>query len=99
MSGHLPRRAQTQSVHCAAAGGRRERSLQPGSHLNTVYDTGRDQYSKRGVLHLLDVYSQVCVFVLEQETLVDLVLTATDIWAVWLDNDNQTVVKYISFEQ
>ncbi len=67
--------------------------------FNTVYDTGRDQYSKRGVLHLLDVYSQVCVFLLEQETLVDLVLTATDIWAVWLDNDNQTVVKYISFEQ
>uniref|UniRef100_A0A673J4E6 Nuclear pore complex protein Nup160-like n=1 Tax=Sinocyclocheilus rhinocerous TaxID=307959 RepID=A0A673J4E6_9TELE len=33
-----------------------------------------------------------------QETLVDFVLTATDIWAVWLDNDNQTVVKYISFE-
>uniref|UniRef100_A0A8C1LB86 Nucleoporin 160 n=1 Tax=Cyprinus carpio TaxID=7962 RepID=A0A8C1LB86_CYPCA len=33
-----------------------------------------------------------------QETLVDFVLTASDIWAVWLDNDNQTVVKYISFE-
>ncbi|CAM4735240.1 unnamed protein product [Leuciscus chuanchicus] len=33
-----------------------------------------------------------------QETVVDFVLTATDIWAVWLDNDNQTVVKYISFE-
>uniref|UniRef100_A0A8C1TAN7 Nucleoporin 160 n=1 Tax=Cyprinus carpio TaxID=7962 RepID=A0A8C1TAN7_CYPCA len=33
-----------------------------------------------------------------QETLVDFVLTATDIWAVWLDNDNQTVAKYISFE-
>ncbi|XP_056307658.1 nuclear pore complex protein Nup160-like [Danio aesculapii] len=33
-----------------------------------------------------------------QETLVDFVLTATDIWALWLDNDNQTVAKYISFE-
>uniref|UniRef100_A0A671P196 Nuclear pore complex protein Nup160-like n=1 Tax=Sinocyclocheilus anshuiensis TaxID=1608454 RepID=A0A671P196_9TELE len=33
-----------------------------------------------------------------QETLVDFVLTASDIWAVWLDNDDQTVVKYISFE-
>ncbi|KAG1934018.1 nuclear pore complex protein Nup160 [Pimephales promelas] len=33
-----------------------------------------------------------------QETVVDFVLTATDIWAVWLDNDNQTMVKYISFE-
>ncbi|KAA0724099.1 Nuclear pore complex protein [Triplophysa tibetana] len=33
-----------------------------------------------------------------QETLVDFVLTATDVWGLWLDDDNQTVVKYISFE-
>ncbi|XP_051547988.1 nuclear pore complex protein Nup160 isoform X1 [Myxocyprinus asiaticus] len=33
-----------------------------------------------------------------QETLVDFILTASDIWALWLDNDNQTVVKYINFE-
>lgn len=44
------------------------------------------------------VLIMICVCV-KQETVVDFVLTATDIWAVWLDNDNQTVVKYISFEQ
>ncbi|TRZ00171.1 hypothetical protein DNTS_020923, partial [Danionella cerebrum] len=33
-----------------------------------------------------------------QETLVDFILTAADIWALWLDNDNQTVIKYSSFE-
>ncbi|XP_030633341.1 nuclear pore complex protein Nup160 [Chanos chanos] len=33
-----------------------------------------------------------------QETLVDFALTSTDIWGLWLDDDNQTVVKYINFE-
>ncbi|KAJ8402930.1 hypothetical protein AAFF_G00362440 [Aldrovandia affinis] len=33
-----------------------------------------------------------------QETLVDFALTSTDVWGLWLDNDNQTVVKYINFE-
>ncbi|XP_028842114.1 nuclear pore complex protein Nup160 [Denticeps clupeoides] len=33
-----------------------------------------------------------------QETLVDFSLTSTDIWALWMDDDNQTVVKYINFE-
>ncbi|KAL0968663.1 hypothetical protein UPYG_G00269910 [Umbra pygmaea] len=33
-----------------------------------------------------------------QETLVDFALTATDIWGLWLDDTNQTVVKYINFE-
>ncbi|XP_069037691.1 nuclear pore complex protein Nup160 isoform X2 [Lepisosteus oculatus] len=33
-----------------------------------------------------------------QETLVDFSLTSTDIWALWLDDENQTVVKYINFE-
>ncbi|XP_031695457.1 nuclear pore complex protein Nup160-like isoform X2 [Anarrhichthys ocellatus] len=33
-----------------------------------------------------------------QETLVDFALTSTDIWAVWLDDSNTTVVKYINFE-
>uniref|UniRef100_A0A674CRB0 Nucleoporin 160 n=1 Tax=Salmo trutta TaxID=8032 RepID=A0A674CRB0_SALTR len=34
-----------------------------------------------------------------QETLVDFALTSTDIWGLWLDDTNQTVVKYINFEQ
>lgn len=34
-----------------------------------------------------------------QETLVDFVLTSTDIWSVWVDDSNTTVVKYINFEQ
>lgn len=33
-----------------------------------------------------------------QETLVDFTLTPTDIWGLWLDDTNQTVVKYISYE-
>ncbi|KAM8892398.1 nuclear pore complex protein Nup160 isoform 1-T1 [Spinachia spinachia] len=33
-----------------------------------------------------------------QETLVDFSLTSTDIWAVWVDESNNTVVKYINFE-
>ncbi|XP_061077666.1 nuclear pore complex protein Nup160 isoform X2 [Conger conger] len=33
-----------------------------------------------------------------QETLVDFALTSTDVWGLWLDHDNQTVVKYINFE-
>ncbi|XP_063761615.1 nuclear pore complex protein Nup160 isoform X2 [Eleginops maclovinus] len=33
-----------------------------------------------------------------QETLVDFTLTPTDIWAVWVDDSNATVVKYINFE-
>ncbi|KAL0628387.1 Nuclear pore complex protein Nup160 [Plecturocebus cupreus] len=33
-----------------------------------------------------------------QETLIDFALTSTDIWALWHDAENQTVVKYINFE-
>ncbi|XP_028306669.1 nuclear pore complex protein Nup160 [Gouania willdenowi] len=33
-----------------------------------------------------------------QETLVDFCLTSSDVWALWLDDTNQAVVKYISFE-
>ncbi|KAM9377512.1 nuclear pore complex protein Nup160 isoform 2-T2 [Pholidichthys leucotaenia] len=33
-----------------------------------------------------------------QETLVDFSLTSTDVWALWLDDSNSTVVKYINFE-
>lgn len=34
-----------------------------------------------------------------QETLVDFVLTSTDIWSIWVDDSNTNVVKYINFEQ
>lgn len=34
-----------------------------------------------------------------QETLVDFVLTSTDIWGVWVDDSNTTIVKYINYEQ
>ncbi|XP_047189332.1 nuclear pore complex protein Nup160 isoform X2 [Scophthalmus maximus] len=33
-----------------------------------------------------------------QDTLVDFHLTSTDIWALWVDDSNATVVKYINFE-
>uniref|UniRef100_A0A8C4PML3 Nucleoporin 160 n=1 Tax=Equus asinus asinus TaxID=83772 RepID=A0A8C4PML3_EQUAS len=33
-----------------------------------------------------------------QETLIDFALTSTDIWALWHDAEDQTVVKYINFE-
>ncbi|EPY76997.1 nuclear pore complex protein Nup160 [Camelus ferus] len=35
---------------------------------------------------------------ISQETLIDFALTSTDIWALWHDAENQTVVKYINFE-
>ncbi|NWY07888.1 NU160 protein, partial [Nothoprocta ornata] len=34
-----------------------------------------------------------------QETLVDFALTSSEIWALWHNEENQTVVKYINFEQ
>ncbi|XP_072722022.1 nuclear pore complex protein Nup160 [Ciconia boyciana] len=34
-----------------------------------------------------------------QETLVDFALTSAEIWALWHNEENQTVVKYINFEQ
>uniref|UniRef100_A0AAQ5XKG0 Nucleoporin 160 n=1 Tax=Amphiprion ocellaris TaxID=80972 RepID=A0AAQ5XKG0_AMPOC len=33
-----------------------------------------------------------------QETLVDFTLTSSDVWALWVDESNITVVKYINFE-
>ncbi|KAK0152332.1 Nuclear pore complex protein Nup160 [Merluccius polli] len=33
-----------------------------------------------------------------QETLVDFALTSTDIWGVWVDDSNTTIVKYINYE-
>ncbi|KAM9854925.1 nuclear pore complex protein Nup160 [Aulostomus maculatus] len=33
-----------------------------------------------------------------QETLVDFTLTSTDIWGLWVDDANATVIKYINFE-
>ncbi|XP_062856315.1 nuclear pore complex protein Nup160 isoform X2 [Trichomycterus rosablanca] len=41
--------------------------------------------------HISTIYST-------QETLVDFILTPSDIWGLWMDDDNQTVVKYINFE-
>ncbi|NXU50803.1 NU160 protein, partial [Turnix velox] len=34
-----------------------------------------------------------------QETLVDFALTSSEIWALWHNEENQTIVKYINFEQ
>uniref|UniRef100_A0A803T0I3 Nucleoporin 160 n=1 Tax=Anolis carolinensis TaxID=28377 RepID=A0A803T0I3_ANOCA len=34
-----------------------------------------------------------------QETLIDFTLTTSEIWALWHDDENQTTVKYINFEQ
>uniref|UniRef100_A0A8C5TIX1 Nucleoporin 160 n=1 Tax=Malurus cyaneus samueli TaxID=2593467 RepID=A0A8C5TIX1_9PASS len=34
-----------------------------------------------------------------QETLVDFALTSAEIWALWHNEESQTVVKYINFEQ
>ncbi|KAJ6665587.1 hypothetical protein lerEdw1_003430 [Lerista edwardsae] len=33
-----------------------------------------------------------------QETLIDFALTTAEIWALWYDDENQTIVKYINFE-
>ncbi|XP_069384946.1 nuclear pore complex protein Nup160 isoform X2 [Paralichthys olivaceus] len=33
-----------------------------------------------------------------QETLVDFHLTSTDVWGLWVDESNATVIKYINFE-
>ncbi|KAG2462145.1 nuclear pore complex protein Nup160 [Polypterus senegalus] len=41
--------------------------------------------------HISSLYSS-------QETLVDFSLTSTDVWALWQDDESQTIVKYINFE-
>ncbi|XP_043938685.1 nuclear pore complex protein Nup160 [Protopterus annectens] len=33
-----------------------------------------------------------------QERLIDFRITSTDIWAVWQDDESQTIIKYINFE-
>ncbi|XP_069479189.1 nuclear pore complex protein Nup160 [Ambystoma mexicanum] len=33
-----------------------------------------------------------------QETLVDFTLTSTDLWALWQDDENQTIVKHTNYE-
>ncbi|XP_077374049.1 nuclear pore complex protein Nup160 [Festucalex cinctus] len=48
-----------------------------------------DRYSLQHVSSLL------CA----QETLVDFTLTSGDLWALWLDDDNNAVVKYVNFER
>ncbi|KAJ8252204.1 hypothetical protein COCON_G00215160 [Conger conger] len=50
-----------------------------------------DHIPKRSLDHISTLFST-------QETLVDFALTSTDVWGLWLDHDNQTVVKYINFE-
>ncbi|XP_061631140.1 nuclear pore complex protein Nup160 isoform X2 [Phyllopteryx taeniolatus] len=34
-----------------------------------------------------------------QENLVDFALTSADLWALWVDDSNDSVVKYVNFEQ
>ncbi|XP_053538114.1 nuclear pore complex protein Nup160 [Ictalurus punctatus] len=56
-----------------------------------VLQLGSSNNVRYSLEHISTIYST-------QETLVDFVLTSTDIWALWVDDDNQTVVKYINFE-
>lgn len=39
------------------------------------------------------------MFVRQQETLVDFILTSTDIWGLWVDDSNCTIIKSINFEK
>ncbi|XP_051916119.1 nuclear pore complex protein Nup160 [Hippocampus zosterae] len=51
-----------------------------------------DDNNRYGLEHISSLF---CA----QETPVDFALTAGDVWALWLDEDNNAVVKCINFEQ
>nr|XP_014343546.1 PREDICTED: nuclear pore complex protein Nup160 [Latimeria chalumnae] len=50
------------------------------------------EQSRYSLDHISSLYAS-------QEMLVDFALTPTDVWALWQDEENQTIVKYINFEQ
>ncbi|XP_064423261.1 nuclear pore complex protein Nup160 [Latimeria chalumnae] len=49
------------------------------------------EQSRYSLDHISSLYAS-------QEMLVDFALTPTDVWALWQDEENQTIVKYINFE-
>ncbi|XP_068595416.1 nuclear pore complex protein Nup160 [Brachionichthys hirsutus] len=57
----------------------------------TVLQLVATEHSRYSLDHISSLFTT-------QETLVDFVLTSSDIWGVWVDDSNTTVVKYINFE-
>ncbi|KAM4618869.1 nuclear pore complex protein Nup160 isoform 2-T2 [Polymixia lowei] len=57
----------------------------------TVLQLAATDNNRYSLDHISSVFST-------QETLVDFALTSTDIWGLWVDDSNTTVVKYINFE-
>uniref|UniRef100_H3BIC0 Nucleoporin 160 n=1 Tax=Latimeria chalumnae TaxID=7897 RepID=H3BIC0_LATCH len=49
------------------------------------------EQSRYSLDHISSLYAS-------QEMLVDFALTPTDVWALWQDEENQTIVKYINFD-
>ncbi|RVE71390.1 hypothetical protein OJAV_G00051340 [Oryzias javanicus] len=58
----------------------------------TVFQLVGTDNNRYSLEHISSLFSTV-------ETLVDFALTSSDVWALWVDDSNATVVKYISFEQ
>ncbi|KAK7883821.1 hypothetical protein WMY93_026944 [Mugilogobius chulae] len=63
----------------------------PQSAQFTVLQLVATDNQRYSLEHISNVFST-------QETLVDFALTSTEIWGLWLDDTNSTVVKYIQFE-
>lgn len=66
-------------------------------HISTLFST--QVRIGRVSVRYVTMWVLMMEITVKQETLVDFVLTATEVWGLWLDDDNQTVVKYVSFEQ
>uniref|UniRef100_A0A3P9ILY1 Nucleoporin 160 n=1 Tax=Oryzias latipes TaxID=8090 RepID=A0A3P9ILY1_ORYLA len=58
----------------------------------TVFQLVGTDNNRYSLEHISSLFSTL-------ETLVDFSLTSSDVWALWVDDSNATVVKYISFEQ
>ncbi|NXF41186.1 NU160 protein, partial [Nyctibius bracteatus] len=62
------------------------------SALFCVFQLVSTESNRYSLDHISSLFSS-------QETLVDFALTSAEIWALWHNEENQTVVKYINFEQ
>uniref|UniRef100_A0A8C2TN59 Nucleoporin 160 n=1 Tax=Coturnix japonica TaxID=93934 RepID=A0A8C2TN59_COTJA len=57
-----------------------------------VFQLVSTESSRYSLDHISSLFSS-------QETLIDFALTSAEIWALWHNEENQTIVKYINFEQ
>ncbi|XP_009996786.1 PREDICTED: LOW QUALITY PROTEIN: nuclear pore complex protein Nup160, partial [Chaetura pelagica] len=69
-----------------------DHKLRMWSYKFCVFQLVSTESNRYSLDHISSLFSS-------QETLVDFALTSAEIWALWHNEENQTVVKYINFEQ